>query len=94
MKRFFIGLFIGVALFLAYFIHLLLSQPDTSIEAFRKATNYQGPICSIAVTVKNVPYCSNGVTYNQASIVGETSYQLWATCQRYPDAPVCGELND
>jgi hypothetical protein len=94
MKSFFIGLMLGIALIIGYFVHLLLSQPDISITAYRKYTGYQGPICSIAVTTKNIPYCSNGVAYNKGSIIGEESYQLWATCKAYPDAKVCGELND
>lgn len=64
------------------------NKPDTSIEAFKQASGYTGQVCIVTPDAR----CANHVPYNPATVNAYTGYQLWATCVKYPDAPVC-EVN-
>ena len=80
-----------ISLGMSWFLSAVAINNDTSIEAWRRATHYQGQLCT-AVAQDNHKrwYCTNGASYNRSTLNAYYGYALWVTCKKYPDALVCG----
>lgn len=78
--------------FIAYVLITVVGSrlaPGTSIDAFKKASHYNGDVCLVEVDTHNKPYCSNHVKYTPSSVNAGTSYDIWVACQKDSSLHLC-----
>ena len=65
-----------------------------SIDSWKQWSGYTGDVCIVAVDNQNKPYCSNGATYEGATVNAYEGYQLWVMCYRDHSEYACEDLQN